>query len=372
MRTESFHHEFPINEHYLFFNHAATSPIPRVAVEALQEYARDASQNALMNSRAWTKAGSARKLFAAKIRCEESEAALTKNTTAGISIVANGLDWRPGDNVVLANIEFPSNVYPWWAQEQRGVELKWVTPVGSRLKLEDYCAAVDDRTRVVAVSHVQFCTGFRANLDALGKFCKEHDILLVVDAIQSCGALPIDVKKSQISALACGVHKWLLSPPGLGLFYCEKQLCEKLKVWSPGAGSVVRPGEYTNYDLTYPEGTTRFSSGSTSVIAACALEAVLKMMAEIGEDQIQARIKHITDHLCAGLLERGYSVFSSRDDGEWSGIVVFEHEKHAAKEVTDKLAKHNIITCVRDGRVRVAPHFYNTEEQIDTLLATLP
>lgn len=372
MHADQLRRDFPITENYIFFNHASVSPIPRVAVEALEEYARYSSRYALMEGRMWEKVGAARSLFAEKIACDTSEVALTQNTTTGIALVANGLDWRPGDNVVLANIEFPSNVYPWWTQEQRGVELKWVQPVDGRLTLEGYQAAVDDRTRALAVSHVQFSTGYRADLDALGAFCKERGLLLVVDAIQSCGAITIDVKRMQISALACGAHKWLICPPGIGFFYCEKELCEKLKVWSPGAGSVVNASEYTSYDLTYADGAARFEGSSKSLPGACALEAVLKMMAEAGQENIQARIKHLTDRLCTGLEQQGYSIFSPRGDREWSGIVVFDHKEHPADQLVAMLTKRKIITCLRGGRVRVSPHFYNTDEQIDSLLAALP
>ncbi len=317
MHTESSRNDFPITENYDFLNHAAVSPIARVAAEAIEQYARDSSELAMIGTGGWSRAESLRGLIATKIGCEPSEIAFCENVTTSIAFVAGGLDWQPGENVVLANVEFPANVYPWWAQKRRGVELKFVESIDGRLRLEDYFAAVDERTRVVTVSHVQFATGFRIDLDKLGAFCKDRGILLVVDAIQSCGALPVDVGRSNVSALAGGVHKWLLCPPGLSFFYCRKDLCEKLSVLAPGANSVVRVGEYLNYDLTYTNGSKRFEGGTISLPSAYALEAVLTMMNEVGEDQIQQKIKHLTDRLCAGVEERGYNVYSSRRDEEW-------------------------------------------------------
>jgi len=372
MRTESFRDEFPINESYLFFNHAGVSPIPLVGVEALEEYALESSQNALITGRAYARVNSLRGLIAEKINCKPSEIALCLNTTAAISILANGVDWQPGDKVVLADVEYPANVYPWWAQEHRGVQLKFVRPQNGRIDLESYYQAVDDRTRVVTVSHVQFAAGFRIDLHALGAFCKERGILLVVDAIQSCGALPINVKRPHIRTLACATQKWLLSPPGLGFLYCEKELCEKLRASSPGAESAVRPGEFLDYDLTYAEGARRFEAGCISLPAAYALEAVLKIMRQAGEEWIQQRIKHLIDRLCAGLEEHGYEVYSSRNENEWSGIVIFTHEDRSSRHIVSALAKNRIIASVRSEGVRVAPHFYNTDEQVDALLATLP
>jgi len=373
MSASVVHDDFPITRNYAFLNHAASSPLPRVAVEALREYAADWSEHGPALRQKWLeKIESTRSTLASRLGCQPSEIAFCQNTTAAICCVANGVDWQPGDNVVLANVEYPANVYPWWAQDQRGVGLKFVRPENGRIRLEDFFAAADGRTRVMAVSHVQFATGFRADLDKLGTFCRDREILLLVDAIQSFGVFPINVKVSQISALACGVHKWLLCPPGLGFLYCDKDLCERLKVWCPGAESVVRPQEYLNYDLTYREGARRFEGGSLNLASTYCLEAVLAMLHEVGDEQVLRRVRRLTDHLCSGLRDRGCRVFSSRVDDEWSGIVLFTLEKHPSGRVVDALAKSGIITSVREDRIRVSPHFYNSEEEIDRLLAALP
>lgn len=365
--------EFPITRNYAFFNNAGVAPLPRVAVNALAEYAADSSQHGWVDRPKWMeKTSSAKALVAAKIGCDVAEIAFCANTTTGISFVANGIDWRPGDNVVLANVEYPANVYPWWAQEQRGARLKFVSPANGRLRLEDYLAAIDDRTRAVAVSHVQFAAGFRMDLDALGKFCEERGIMLVVDDIQSLGVFPIDVRASRVSALACGVHKWLLSPLGLAIFYCRKDLCEKLTVWSPGADSVVRGPDYLDYSMKLREGAGRFENGALNLASIYALEAVLRMMNDLGADAIEKRVKDLTDRLCAGLAERGCDVFSPRGAGEWSGIVVFTHKQHSPAQIVDALKRQGVITLVREGRVRVSPHFYNSAEEIDRLLRALP
>jgi len=362
--------DFPIKANYAFFNHAGTSPLPRVAAEAVAEYANDFSRHGWVNRARWTTTlQSCRRLIAGKIACEPSEIAFCANTTTGIGFVANGIDWRAGDNVVLANVEYPANVYPWWAQQHRGVSLKFVQDRGGRLRLEDYFSAIDERTRAVAVSHVQFATGFRIDLDALGAFCEKRGVLLVVDAIQSLGALPVNVRAPRVAALACGSHKWLLSPLGLGIFYCRKDLCGSLRVWAPGAESVVRPPDtYLDYRLQLRDGAGRFEAGSLNLAAICGLEAILRMMETIGEQEIERRIRSLTDHLCRGLLQKGCELFCSRAEGEWSGIVVFSHPKCSAKDVVDALARQQVIAAVREGRVRVSPHFCNTEDEIERLL----
>jgi len=362
--------DFPIRASYAFFNHAGTSPLPRVAAEAVAGYASEFSRHGWMSRGRWNATlQSCRRLIAGKMGCEPSEIAFCANTTAGIGFAANGINWRPGDNVVLANVEYPANVYPWWAQQHRGVTLKFVQDRGGRLRLEDYFDAIDGRTRAVAVSHVQFATGCRIDLEALGEFCEKRGVLLVVDAIQSLGALPVNVRTARVAALACGSHKWLLSPLGLGIFYCRKDLCERLRVWAPGAESVVRkPGTYLDYRLDLREGAGRFEAGSLNLAAICGLEAVLRMMESIGEQRIERRIRSLTDHLCRGLQERGCELVSSRAEGEWSGIVVFSHPKCPARDVVDALARRQVIVALREGRVRVSPHFYNTEDEIERLL----
>ena len=365
--------EFPISSNCAFFNHAGMAPLPRGAADAILKYMHESSYTGFVQrAQLAERFASTRELVAQMTGCTAADVAFCANTTTAISFVANGLDWRPGDNVVLANVEYPANVYPWWAQAARGVALKFVSPKNERLTPEDYIAAIDDSTRVVTVSHVQFANGTRLDLEPLGRFCHERGIAFVVDAIQSCGVLPIDMAQSRISALCCGSHKWLLCPPGIAFFCCEKGFAERLHVWGPGSDSVKRGPSYLDYALEYREGPRRFESGSLAIPCVYALEAMLMLLHGVGEAAIAAKVKSLTDRLCSGLEARGCTVHSPRGSGEWSGIVAFTHRAHGPGEIVNTLQAKGVITCVREGRVRVSPHFYNTNDEIDRLLEALP
>ncbi|SVD46103.1 uncharacterized protein METZ01_LOCUS398957, partial [marine metagenome] len=211
--------EFPVKANRIFFDHAKVSPLPRRVCDAVNAFTEDACEYGTKNYKAWmTEVDRVRKQFARLINGDIDEVAFVKNTSEGISIVANGIDWKTGDNVVIPDIEFPANVYPWWNLKRFGVETRMVKAKDGRILLDDLIGQVDERTRVISVSSVECNSGFRNDLNQIGAFCKERNILFCVDAIQSLGILRMDVKRDNIDFLAADGHKWMLSVEGLGGF----------------------------------------------------------------------------------------------------------------------------------------------------------
>ena len=240
MDIETIRREFPVVEKHLFFDHARVAPLPRRVREAIEAFVKDATEEGTANYPEWTKeVERTRSSFAKLIGAGDDEVAFIKNTSEGISIVANGIDWKEGDNVVIPDIEFPANVYPWMNLKSRGVEVRFAKSVRGRVPFEQIRMQVSDRTRVISVSSVEANSGFRNDLAALGEFCKEKDILFCVDAIQSLGVLPMDVKQYQIDFLAADGHKWLLSLEGLGGFYISKEALDKAGIEIPYPHRVV-------------------------------------------------------------------------------------------------------------------------------------
>ena len=366
--------EFPVTETYIYMNHAGVAPLSRRSRDAMTEFLEDATVNGAVNAKCWEQAAEACRGVAAQlINADATEIAFMKNTTQGILIAANGIDWRTGDNVVTTAVEFPANVYPWWSLKERyGVQTRMVPEQTGRIHVEDVASAIDERTRAVTISHVEFASGFRNDIQALGEICRERDIWFIVDAIQSLGAIEVDVKSSNVDILAADGHKWLLAPEGAAIFYCADDKRERLINTNVGWASVVNPRDFLNYDLTQKPDATRFEEGSYNSVGLYGLKAAIELLLDIGISTIETHILELTEHLMAGLEAKGYRVVTPRADSERAGIVIFESNQHTPAEIYEMLHAENIITAARGSGVRVSPHFYNTTSEIERLLEVLP
>lgn len=355
-------------------NHAGVAPLSRRAAEAMTAFVEDATINGAVNVDDWVEtAEQCRSLAAKLINADTSEIAFMKNTTQGILIAANGIDWHQGDNVVTSVVEFPANIYPWWSLNERyGVETRMVPQIEGRIQIEDIISAIDENTRAVTISHVEFASGFRNDIRAIGEICKERDIWFVVDAIQSLGAIDVDVKSAYVDILAADGHKWLLAPEGAAIFYCANDKLERLINTNIGWASVVNPRDFLNYDLTQKPDATRFEEGSYNSVGLYGLKAAIELLLEVGISNIETHILQITENLIEGLEAKGYRVITPTRNSERAGIVSFESERNTPVELFEMLNEKNIITAERGRGLRVSPHFYNTESEIQRLLDVLP
>ncbi len=370
---------FPILSQWQFFNHAGVAPLPHVGAKAIRAYAERAEQSAYLHSQWYRDIESLRISAAELIGAHRDEVAFVKNTSEGISIVANGIDWQWGDRVVTTAIEYPANIYPWMEQvRNRGVKLVMVPEesdaAGRRyVPLEKILEeARDPKTKVVTLSHVEYASGQRHDLAVIGKYCRENNKYFCVDAIQSLGAIPLDVQAMNIDYLSADGHKWLLGPEGAGIFYCRRDLLERTRPLMIGWMNVVDAQNYGNYDYTLRPDAGRFECGSLNVPGLLALKVSLELLKGIGVDLIAQRLKLLTDRLILGLMMKGYQVVSPRSNFDWSGIVSFVSPTLNHQEIIQRLRKHQTEIALREGRLRVSPHFYNTDEQMDKLIEVLP
>ena len=355
-------------------NHAGVAPLSRRVQVAMADFLEDATVNGAVNAKLWeVEAETCRGAAAQLLNANATEIAFMKNTTQGILIAANGIDWQAGDNVVTTAVEFPANVYPWWSLKERyGVQTRMVPERAGRIHVEDVASAIDERTRVVTISHVEFASGFRNDIQTLGEICRERGIWFVVDAIQSLGAIEVDVKSTNIDILAADGHKWLLAPEGAAIFYCADEKRERLINTNVGWASVVNPRDFLNYDLTLKPDATRFEEGSYNSVGLYGLRAAIELLLEIGISTIEAHLLELTGHLIAGLETKGYRVITPRADSERAGIVIFDSNRLTPTEIYEILYAENIVTAERGTGVRVSPHFYNTTSEIERLLEVLP
>lgn len=364
--------EFPVTRTCAFMNHAAVAPLSQRAASAMQQLLDDLLTHGDQNSRQWAQTVErARESAARLIHATPSEVAFVKNTTEGIAHVANGFPWSPGDNVVITNVEFPANVYPWLNLAGRDVETRFVKEKDGRIPFEDIVEAMDTRTRIVSVSYVEFVSGFRNDLSRIGELCRQRGALFVLDAIQGLGALTLDVQQSQVDFLSADGHKWLLAPEGAGLFFCSNRVADRIRVSEMGWMAVQNAGDYLRYPQPLRTDARRFECGSHNTLGLHGLGAALELLLEVGLPNIERRVLGLTDRLCDGLTRRGYHIFSSRREGEKSGIVSFHKPGEDTRALFQRLRAEKIIVALREGFIRVSPHFYNSEDEIDRLLAAL-
>lgn len=356
--------EFPVTRSGTFLDHARVAPLPGRVRGAIRAFADDACENGTAGYEGWMAHNEqVRERFARLIGARSEEVAFVKNTSEGLSFIAGGLDWKAGDNVVIPDIEFPANVYPWLNLAGKGVETRFVAARDGCVLFEDIAARVDSRTRLISISSVEFHSGFRNDLGRIGAFCRERGILFAVDAIQSLGALPMDVERDHIDFLAADGHKWLLSVEGLGGLYVSSRVLDKVHPVLVGWDSVVHAADFLTYDFTLRPGAKRFEEGSFNTLSIHAFGAALTLFLEIGMDRIEARILALGDAIIAGLEKRNLAIKSSTRPGERSGIVSFLPRGNA-DDLGRFMHENGVTLTVRGGRVRVSPHFYNNLDDV--------
>jgi selenocysteine lyase/cysteine desulfurase len=364
---------FPVTGNYNFQNTAAVAPISTRVVEAVNTYLARARDQAYLDSGFYRHADGVRELAARLINADPEEVTFIKSTSEGLCFVANGLNWSTGDNIVTAACEFPSNVYPWMALQARGVQIKSIIEEDGRIPLERLATAIDGRTRLVAVSAVQYASGFRTDLTALGRICQERGVFFCVDAIQALGVTPVDVKRMNIDFLSADGHKWICGPEGAGIFYVRRELQGHLTPTTIGWNSMKNAWDFDNILFEYRDDAKRFDAGAYNLAGIFGLGAAIELLLEVGLEKIHKYVMRLTDRLVEGVRSKGYRVVSPRQPGEGSGIVAFISDSHDLAQLQAHLqAEYRIVTAVRKGRLRCSPHLFNTEDEIEQVIDVLP
>jgi selenocysteine lyase/cysteine desulfurase len=365
---------FPVTRNYVYLNHSAVSPLSVPVRQAMTGLVNDLTENGAVNYEEWQAATKQVRADAARlVNARPHQIAFMRNTSSAISTIANGIDWKQGDNVVTCNIEFPANIYPWMRLgAHRGVELRMVRERDGRIDPDELLGLADHRTRVITISWVQFSSGYRIDLSHIGRFCREREIIFVVDAIQGLGGLQLDVEACSVDAFAADAHKYLLGPEGIALLYVSDRALQHIHPTDVGWTSVIDAANYLEYDLAYREGALRFECGTLNTVGAYGLGAAIRLFLDTGLSAIEDYLMGLSGYLAAGLEERGYKVYGPRNPVECSAVTTCTHARHTPSEIYSRLKSKGIITAPRVGRLRISPHFYNTREDIDLLLRALP
>ena len=365
--------EFPVAERWAYFDHAAVAPLPRRSGDALRGWVADQERNGVVGWPEWGgKVERARAGCARLINADPSEIAFIANTTQGIGIVAEGYPWEPGDSVVTAAEEYTSNLFPWMNLADRGVTLRTVpTRPDGRIWVDDLAAAIDSTTRVLTISHVEFASGFRNDLDALGALCRDRGIAFFVDAIQGLGPLTIDVRKTPIDFLAADGHKWMLGPEGAGLLYIRREWIERLRTIGVGWKSVTSSYNSSEVDFTLKPDASRWEGGTFAMAPLQAFAASLDLLLEIGPEVVSRRILDRAEAVREAARSAGWRVHGSTRPGDLSGIVAMEKPGVDPEAFARGLRGRGIALSCRRGRLRVSAHIYNDGDDLGRLAGAL-
>jgi selenocysteine lyase/cysteine desulfurase len=368
---ERYRREFPVTGKYIYLDHAGLAPLSlRVKAAVETSLAESVEGGAFPYPRWAQQVTDIRRACARLINAEPDEIAFVKSTSHGLSLVAEGLDWKQGDNLLIYEKDFPSNIYPWINLKRKGVEVKTIPSQEGRFLFADIERLLDSRTRLVSISSVQFANGFRIDLRKLGTLCRQKNVHLCVDAIQSLGVIPMDVKESSIDFLAADAHKWLLGPEGIGIFYCRKDLVELLNPPLIGWKSMQNEFDFDNPAFRLKSDALRFEEGSMNHLGIFGLGAAIELLFEVGIDNIEERVLGLGDLIIQEAEKRGYTVLTPKTREERGGNITFSGNFDPAK-MRDVLREKGIMVNVRGGGLRVSPHFYNKEEEIRKVFETL-
>ncbi len=369
---ETLREAMPVTKKWAYFDHAAVSPLPEPTRQVTREWADHFAENGVVEWSLWNRRIEVvRELAAQRIGASTTEIALIRNTTEGISLVAEGFPWQPGDNVVVPDSEFPSNLYPWMNLADRGVEVRQVACPDGKIDPAEMAGACDQRSRIVAVSWVGYSTGWRADLAALSDIAHQRGALLFVDTIQGLGVLPIDVSDVGVDFLAADGHKWLLGPEGAGVLYVREEHLERLRPLGVGWNSVRQSGDFADTRLSLKPDASRYEGGTHNMVGLLGLAASLQLTAGLSSEVIASRLREVTDNCCRQLESIGGQVASVRSDAHWSGIIACEFAGQKSSSLQRACLRENVVVNTRNGRLRISPHLYTDESDINRLAKAL-
>ena len=355
----------------IYFNHASTGPMSERVKDKLIHLIRDRSGEKIDDYKEFMQTyEEAKYILAELINSTPARIAFVDNTSNGINIIAQGLKLKKGDRILLNDIEFPANVYPFLNLKKNGIEIDFAKSQNGIVSAEDIINSIKENTKLISVSFVQFLSGYKVDLEKLGKYCNENGIILSVDAIQGLGALQLDVKRCNIDFISCGTQKWLLGLQGLGFVYVSENLQGKLDPKYVGWLSVKNAWSLLNYDLSLRNSAERFQNGTINTFGIYALNASLKLFKEFGIENVERRVIENSTYFINELKNIGYNpILKNQSEESLSGIVSIRNEKN--KEIYEELEKKNVNAAFREGIIRFSPHFYNTNEEIDIVISKL-
>jgi len=364
-----FRDRFPVTNNLIYLNHAAVAPLPKACAEAMQGLAKDAMEYGSLHYDQWLDAYEGLRVAAARlIGAERGEIAMIKNTSEGIATVAMGMDWRPGDKIVAFREEFPANYYPWLRLGSERCTVVWLSVTDSLDTIDRACQGA----KLLAISFVQYLSGHRADLNAIGEICRRRSCFFFVDAIQGLGAFPLDVRAANIDALAADGHKWMLGPEGCGILYVRKERQDSIFPEEFGWTNVAGYNDYASRDMALRPDAGRYECGTLNTIGCFGLRASVELILEVGVERIGPVVQALAGQLAEGAERKGYQLLGDRTAENGSGIIALNKDGVDSRKIVRDLKDLGIVAAPRQGFVRFSPHFYISPEDIDQVVDQLP
>lgn len=365
--------EFPVTRDKIFLAHGGDCPLPMRVVQAVTDYAKQASESDQEGVIFPALLEEGRRVGATLLNCQPDEVAFVGPTSLALSLVASGLKFRRGDNILIYHDDYPSNVYPWMALGERGVEVRLINTRGlGVIRPRDVMGQIDENTQLVALASCHFVSGYRLEHAAIGKYLRERGILFCVDGIQTLGAFPTTVE--QVDFLAADAHKWLLGPCGAGVFYVRKEIQELLNPPIYGWHNVRCPNYVAQEQIQWRSGAKKFEAGSQNLLGLVGIVTAMKLALELGVDNIARELLRKRALLVPALQAKGYTVLNADVSSEnASGITTFFQPGKDVSELYEKLLAAKIVTSLRTDRagqryIRLSPHYYNTDAELNRFL----
>ena len=363
--------EFSEQSNLIYLNHAAVAPWPRRTATAVCAFAQENFEQGAKSYPRWLEIETQTRQFLARLINAPSveDIALLKNTSEGLSLIAYGLEWQAGDNIVISDEEFPSNRVVWQSLAPLGVEVREVNLRQAQNPEQALLNATDKHTRLLSISSVQYASGLRMNLRALGEQCHRQQILFCIDAIQSLGALDFDAQACHADFVVADGHKWMLGPEGVALFYVREELRSQLKLHEFGWHMLEHSGDYQRRQWQIATTARRFECGSPNMLGIHGLQASLSLLLEIGIETISQRLTRIVQRFVNGISSNDQlTLISPQEPERHSGIIAFRDQRYDPARLVQQLSNKNVYCAVRGGAVRFSPHFYLGDDQIAVVL----
>jgi cysteine desulfurase / selenocysteine lyase len=371
-QKESARKHFPfLKKGIIYFNHASDSPVSTEVKKAITDFINSRSDDCIFDYKSFLKqVGETKQLLGEMMNCESDRIAFSENTSTGLNILAQGRNWKYGDVILLNDVEFPANVYPFLNLESKGVKVEFLKSKNGIVTAEDVIKSIKPNTKLISISFVQVLSGYRVDLEIIGNVCREKNIILCVDAIQGLGAVQLDVTKSKIDFLSCGTQKWMMGIQGLSFIYITKDLQDKINTVPAGWLSVDDAWNLLDFKLKFKDTASRYQPGTLNSVAIFALNAALKFFNQFGYNEIEKQIISNSKYFISNLSEIGFdSPLKELDEKYLSGIVSFTDKR--AREFFNRLYQKKIHCSERAGYLRFSPHFYNIKDEIDKVVAEL-
>jgi selenocysteine lyase/cysteine desulfurase len=360
----------PIANQWAYFDHAAVAPLPNPTNGVMTRWLEDATNDGDVAWPRWSqRIEDFRHTVAHTLHATPSEIAFVPNTTAGLNLLAEGFAWQSGDNVVTLENEFPSNLYPWLQLAERGVTTRLVATENGRVDLNRIADACDDRTRVISLSWVGYASGWRIDVAAAVQMAHDHGAVFCLDAIQGLGVYPLDVQATGVDFLSADGHKWLLGPEGAGVCYIASRLLDRLRPLGVGWNSVEHRYDFGNPELRLRHSAARYEGGSTNMVGYHGLAASWDMLVDWGwgpsRSAVADRVIALADRTCERLASLGCFPRFQRDPAHKSAIVTVDIPQVPPQTLRTACLENHVVVSCRGGGIRLAPHAYNNEQDID-------